>query len=350
MHPRTCADGGVEQDPGTNCWTRCFTPGSRRWRRPAARPARVALANQGETVLAWDRGSGRPLSPAIVWQDRRAADICAGLANRRERLAAPHRAGARPLLLRTEDDLAARARHHRRGSHHDRHAGWSTSSPASSSPTPPPPAAPCSLDWTWRLGSRAAQTIRAGRRAAARIVRLATRSSAPRPAFGAPTDGRRAYRRPAGRPARRRLLGARHGQVHLRHRRVPAGQHRHPRGPLGGRADHLGGLAARDQTAYCIDGQVYTAASAVRWINDLGLISHASELDTTAADRPRRRAMRPRPGRAGRALVAPGRHRIVHRHDPGHPAGAPGARRAGGHRRPGRRAGRPRSPPTLASR
>ena len=30
-------------------------------------------------MLAWDRGSGRPLSPAIVWQDRRAADVCAEL-------------------------------------------------------------------------------------------------------------------------------------------------------------------------------------------------------------------------------------------------------------------------------
>ncbi|MBI4921329.1 MAG: glycerol kinase [Devosia nanyangense] len=29
------------------------------------------LANQGETVVAWDRDSGRPLAPAIVWQDQR---------------------------------------------------------------------------------------------------------------------------------------------------------------------------------------------------------------------------------------------------------------------------------------
>lgn len=36
----------------------------------------VALANQGETVLAWDRTSGRPLSHCLVWQDRRAAEVC----------------------------------------------------------------------------------------------------------------------------------------------------------------------------------------------------------------------------------------------------------------------------------
>jgi glycerol kinase len=37
-----------------------------------ARAHAVALANQGETVLAWDRRTGRPLTPAIVWPDRAA--------------------------------------------------------------------------------------------------------------------------------------------------------------------------------------------------------------------------------------------------------------------------------------
>jgi len=48
----------------------------------------VALANQGETVLAWDRRTGRPLSPAIVWQDRRSGGVCARLADRSAELAA----------------------------------------------------------------------------------------------------------------------------------------------------------------------------------------------------------------------------------------------------------------------
>ena len=48
----------------------------------------VALANQGETVLAWDRDSGRPLSPAIVWQDRRASRLCDELAEHADMLAA----------------------------------------------------------------------------------------------------------------------------------------------------------------------------------------------------------------------------------------------------------------------
>jgi glycerol kinase len=48
----------------------------------------VALANQGETVLAWDRNTGTPLSPAIVWQDRRSGGVCARLADRAAELAA----------------------------------------------------------------------------------------------------------------------------------------------------------------------------------------------------------------------------------------------------------------------
>jgi len=48
----------------------------------------VALANQGETVLAWDRRTGRPLSAAIVWQDRRSSGVCARLADRSAELTA----------------------------------------------------------------------------------------------------------------------------------------------------------------------------------------------------------------------------------------------------------------------
>lgn len=39
----------------------------------------IGITNQRETVVAWDRRTGEPLSPAIVWQDRRTADVCAAL-------------------------------------------------------------------------------------------------------------------------------------------------------------------------------------------------------------------------------------------------------------------------------
>jgi glycerol kinase len=45
----------------------------------AARIAAIGITNQRETVVAWDRDSGEPLSRAIVWQDRRTADFCAEL-------------------------------------------------------------------------------------------------------------------------------------------------------------------------------------------------------------------------------------------------------------------------------
>ena len=39
----------------------------------------VGIANQRETTLLWDRQTGEPLHNAIVWQDRRTAEICARL-------------------------------------------------------------------------------------------------------------------------------------------------------------------------------------------------------------------------------------------------------------------------------
>ncbi|MDF1762878.1 MAG: glycerol kinase GlpK [Oleibacter sp.] len=36
----------------------------------------IGITNQRETTLVWERASGKPVYPAIVWQDRRTADIC----------------------------------------------------------------------------------------------------------------------------------------------------------------------------------------------------------------------------------------------------------------------------------
>ena len=36
----------------------------------------IGLTNQRETTVVWDKRSGRPLAPAIVWQDRRASEWC----------------------------------------------------------------------------------------------------------------------------------------------------------------------------------------------------------------------------------------------------------------------------------
>ncbi|NIJ38229.1 glycerol kinase [Sphingopyxis panaciterrae] len=45
----------------------------------AGRIAAIGITNQRETVVFWDRTTGEPLAPAIVWQDRRSAADCAAL-------------------------------------------------------------------------------------------------------------------------------------------------------------------------------------------------------------------------------------------------------------------------------
>ncbi len=39
----------------------------------------IGVTNQRETTIVWDRATGRPIHNAIVWQDRRTADLCARL-------------------------------------------------------------------------------------------------------------------------------------------------------------------------------------------------------------------------------------------------------------------------------
>ncbi|MEH0195800.1 glycerol kinase GlpK [Caulobacter sp. CCNWLY153] len=43
--------------------------------------AALGITNQRETVVVWDKATGRPIHPAIVWQDRRTAEACEKLRN-----------------------------------------------------------------------------------------------------------------------------------------------------------------------------------------------------------------------------------------------------------------------------
>src|SRR5579863_8774756 len=50
--------------------------------KAGARPrdvAAIGITNQRETVIVWDRATGKPIHPAIVWQDRRTAARCSEL-------------------------------------------------------------------------------------------------------------------------------------------------------------------------------------------------------------------------------------------------------------------------------
>lgn len=74
------ASGWVEQE-GADIWATTLatcravleTAGG------AEKVVAIGIANQRETTLIWDRATGEPLHRAIVWQDRRTADLCARL-------------------------------------------------------------------------------------------------------------------------------------------------------------------------------------------------------------------------------------------------------------------------------
>ena len=87
VHPRSVPGGGVEQDPA-ELYESVIEAGTRALASAGVPVHAAALANQGETVLAWDRRSGKALTPAIVWQDRRSAGVCQRLFASAGRLAA----------------------------------------------------------------------------------------------------------------------------------------------------------------------------------------------------------------------------------------------------------------------
>ncbi|WP_432839479.1 FGGY family carbohydrate kinase [Dactylosporangium sp. CA-092794] len=86
VHPAYLPGGGVEQDPG-ELLESVLRAGREAVARAGLAVDVVTLANQGETVLAWDPDTGRPLTNLIVWQDRRSERICADLAADRDLVA-----------------------------------------------------------------------------------------------------------------------------------------------------------------------------------------------------------------------------------------------------------------------
>jgi glycerol kinase len=41
--------------------------------------AAIGVTNQRETVVVWEKATGKPIHKAIVWQDRRTEPLCAKL-------------------------------------------------------------------------------------------------------------------------------------------------------------------------------------------------------------------------------------------------------------------------------
>ncbi|MBI2301088.1 MAG: glycerol kinase GlpK [Armatimonadetes bacterium] len=82
--------GCVEHDPN-EIWSSQIGVAVEALGRAGLRPrdlATVGITNQRETTIVWDRATGEPIHPAIVWQDRRTAGQCDEL----------RAAGAEPLV------------------------------------------------------------------------------------------------------------------------------------------------------------------------------------------------------------------------------------------------------------
>lgn len=75
------ADGWVEHDP-EEIWQTTLDVSRETFEaaeKTGGKVAAIGITNQRETTILWDRATGRPLYNAIVWQDRRTAEICKNL-------------------------------------------------------------------------------------------------------------------------------------------------------------------------------------------------------------------------------------------------------------------------------
>jgi glycerol kinase len=243
-----------------------------------ARADAVALANQGETVLAWDRRSGRPLTPAIVWQDRRSAGVCERLAAHADELAQitglpldPYFAAPKMTWLRenlTADGVVTTT------------DTWLLARLGASYVTDASTASRTLLldldaaDWS----ERACATFGLDPNALPRVVDCAgiigeTTAFGPAvPVAGLAVDQQAAL-------LAERCLRA--GEAKCTYGTgafllATAGQTaiRSSAGLSCSVAWRLGGVPT-----YCLDGQVYTAGAAVRWLTEIGLLGDATELD-----------------------------------------------------------------------
>jgi glycerol kinase len=281
LHPLYFEGGGVEQDPGA-LLDSVLTTGRRAAAEAGVPLAAVALANQGETVLAWDRATGRPLSPAVVWQDRRAEALCARLADAAGRVAAltglvldPYFSAPKMRWLRENVTTG----------------GVVTTSD------------------TWLVhqlcgafvtdASTASRSLLTGLDDVAwngELLEVFGLAAEPLPAI-VPNDAIVGTTRVFGGELPVTGLIVDQQAALLGEACIQTGDAKCTFGtgafllactgttPVRSTAGLTTSVAwrLRDQTSYCIDGQVYTAASAVRWITQLGLITGADQLDTSAA-------------------------------------------------------------------
>ena len=70
--------GWVEHDPN-EIWATQSKMARQALEKEGISPSQIVgigITNQRETVVVWDKKSGQPIYPAIVWQDKRTSDYC----------------------------------------------------------------------------------------------------------------------------------------------------------------------------------------------------------------------------------------------------------------------------------
>jgi glycerol kinase len=282
LRPRYLPDGGVEQDPDALLES-VLSAGHEALEQAHRDVGCVSLANQGETVLAWDPSDGRPLSPAIVWQDRRATELCEELADERELIAARTGLVLDPYF--SAPKMAWLRRHATRDGVISTSDSWLIHRLTGLFVTDASTASRSllldidRLEWDQGL----LELFGLEGEAMPRIVRCdeCVGSTA---AFGGRIDvGGLVLDQPAA------LLAQ--GCWDPGEAKCTFGTGAFLLANTGARAIRsTGGLTCSvawrtvGQTDYCIDGQIYTAGSAVRWLIDLGLIADPGDLDAVGGD------------------------------------------------------------------
>ena len=277
---RTVGTGGVETDP-EELWSSVVRAGTRAVAQSREQIGAVALANQGETVLAWRREDGSARSAAIGWQDRRASSVTERLESQRDEIrsvsgleldpyfSAPKMAWLRPqvpdgTVITTTDSWLL---HRLTGSY------VTDAATASRTLLLDLDAGTWSDDLCGRFGVEAASLPRIVANTA--VVGSTREFGAEVPVVGTAVDQQAALFAEAcfGRGQAKCTYGT--GAFLLTTLGATATRSR--AGLVTCVAWRLG-----DALTYCLDGQVYTAGSAVGWLVSLGILPSAADLDALA--------------------------------------------------------------------
>jgi glycerol kinase len=284
VRPAYLSDGRVEQDPGA-LLTSVLGAGRRALEAAGGAVDAVALANQGETVLAWDPASGEPLTTAIVWQDNRAASVCAGLTDHAERVAAVTGLVLDPYF--SAPKMAWVRGHLTRAGVVTTSDTWLLHQLTGELVTDVTTASRSLLldldSATWSpemlavfgLGDEVLPRLVA----CDEVIGTTSAFGAEVPVVGLLVDQQAALLAQDCRaPGETKCT---YGTGAFLLTSTGATPTRSQSGLTTSVASRL-----RGETAYCLDGQVYTAGSAVRWLVDLGVLARADEVDSAVGADP----------------------------------------------------------------